>query len=321
MTVENMDYIQAKNGSGKIACYTAEKGSDIFNYVKDNKDFIQKTIHQYGGIILRNFGIRAVSEFSKLSEIISPNLLDYVNRSTPRTRLGGKIYTATEYPAHKHIPPHNENAYTLAWPEKLLFFCVIAPQSGGETPIVDSRQVLSKLDKNIVKRFNDKQVLYTRNYATGIDLSWQDVFQTSDKKEVEHYCDDNKIQYTWHDNADGLELTTKQICQATLKHPVTSDNVWFNQAHLFHVASLDDADRSALLSIVKEDRLPRNASYGDGSNISDVDIQHILSVYDAEKIVFQWQKGDVMILDNVLMAHARHPFSGERKIVVAMGNG
>ena len=320
MKSENLDYIQAKNGSGKIACYCDEHGMDIIKFIEENQHEIQTKIHETGGIILRNFGIRSVSEFSNLAKIISPNLLDYINRSTPRTKIGGKIYTATEYPPHKHIPFHNENSYTLAWPEKLMFFCVIVAQTGGETPVADSREVFKKIDKNLVKKFNDKEVLYTRNYTAGIDLSWQEVFQTTEKKEVDAYCDKNSIQYVWHDpDPDGLELTTKQICQATLKHPVTLEEVWFNQAHLFHVSSLDKTEKDALLSVIKQDRFPRNARYGDGSDIQTDEVKAILDAYDSEKIIFPWQKGDVMILDNLLMAHSRQPFTGERKIVVAMG--
>ena len=80
---------------------------------------------KYNGVLLRNFGIYAVSEFNKVVQIICPNLLDYVYRSTPRTRLGDKIYTATEYPADRTIPLHNENSYTKAWPEKIFFFSVL----------------------------------------------------------------------------------------------------------------------------------------------------------------------------------------------------
>ena len=32
-----------------------------------------------------------------------------------------------------------------------------------------------------------------------------------------------------------------------------------------------------------------------------------------------WQEGDIALLDNMLTAHARDPYSGPRKIVVAMG--
>jgi alpha-ketoglutarate-dependent taurine dioxygenase len=145
------------------------------------------------------------------------------------------------------------------------------------------------------------------------------VFQTTKKTDVEDYCNKNNIQYHWHEpGSNGLELITQQICQATVKHPVTQEDVWFNQAHLFHVSSLDEADKHALLSIVTEDNLPRNVFHGDGSDIQVDDLHHILDVYQSEKIIFQWKRGDVMILDNVLMAHGRNPFIGERKIVVAM---
>jgi len=313
------DYIHAENGLGKLALYSADKERDIIKFIEANKHILQENIHQCGGVLLRNFNIRAVSEFNHLAQAISPNLLDYVNRSTPRTKLGGKIYTATEYPAHKHILLHNENAYTQSWPKKIMFFCVIVPESGGETPIADSRQVFNKIDKKIITKFNQKKVMYKRNYSAGIDLSWQDVFQTTEKTDVEDYCNKNNIQYHWHEpGSNGLELTTQQICQATVKHPVTQEDVWFNQAHLFHVSSLDEADKHTLLSIVTENNLPRNVFHGDGSDIQVDDLHHILDVYQSEKIVFQWKRGDVMMLDNVLMAHGRNPFIGERKIVVAM---
>lgn len=313
------DYIAAENGQGKIALYHANKGQDIIEFVQNNRNELEQVILDVGGVILRNFSLRAVSEFSRLAESISPQLLEYVHRSTPRTRLGGKIYTATEYPAHKPIVLHNENAYTLSWPQRIMFFCVIVPESGGETPVADSRQILKKLDKKLVKKFCDKKILYKRNYMTGIDLSWQDVFQTSDRNEVNQYCAEHDIQYTWYDPAqDGLELTTQQICQVTLKHPTTQEEVWFNQAHLFHISTLDEMDREMLLSMTTLDRLPRNAYFGDEQPITAEDVQHILHVYETEKIMFQWQRGDVMVLDNLLMAHGRQPYTGERKIAVAM---
>lgn len=64
--------------------------------------------------------------------------LEYTYRLTPRTKLGGKIYTATEYPADQFIPLHNENAYAETWTQKIMFFCVIQEKTGGETPIADS---------------------------------------------------------------------------------------------------------------------------------------------------------------------------------------
>lgn len=101
-------------------------------------------------------------------------------------------------------------------------------EEGGETVIADSRHVYNSIDMNIINKFNEKKVLYVRNYTEGIDLSWQEVFQTEDKKEVEQYCKNHSINYEW--KTGDLVLTTKQICQATIKHPLTKENVWFKSS-------------------------------------------------------------------------------------------
>lgn len=39
---------------------------------------------------------------------------------------------------------------------------------------------------------------------------------------------------------------------------------------------------------------------------------------EAEEVAFPWQPGDVLVVDNMLVSHGRRPFSGERRILVAM---
>jgi len=293
-----------------------EVSLNIFEWVKENRYLLEEYLIKYNGVLLRNFGIYSVSEFNKVVQIICPNLLDYVYRSTPRTRLGGKIYTATEYPADRTIPLHNENSYTKSWPNKIFFFSVIVASEGGETPIASSRNVYRRIDSSIKERFKKNGIMYVRNYTPGVDLSWQDVFQTQQREEVDRFCKDYDIQFQW--NNFGPELTTRQVCQATIKHSITGESVWFNQAHLFHISALAENDRFSLIEELGENNIPRNTFYGDGSSIEIEALEHIRKVYNEEKIKFKWQKGDIMILDNVLTAHAREPFKGERKVAVAM---
>jgi alpha-ketoglutarate-dependent taurine dioxygenase len=287
-----------------------------FEWVKENKKLLEEYLIRFDGVLLRNFGIYSVSEFNKIVQIICPNLLDYVYRSTPRTRLGGKIYTATEYPANRTIPLHNENAYSKSWPQRIFFFSVIVATEGGETPIASSRNVYKRIDSSIREKFEKYGILYVRNYTPGVDLSWQEVFQTDKREEVDKYCQEHEIDLQW--NKNGPELTTKEVCQATIKHPTTGESVWFNQAHLFHISALDESDRLSLIRELGEDNVPRNTFYGDGSPIELEVLEHIRKAYNEEKIKFKWQKGDIMILDNILTAHAREPFKGDRKIAVAM---
>jgi alpha-ketoglutarate-dependent taurine dioxygenase len=146
-------------------------------------------------------------------------------------------------------------------------------------------------------------------------LTWQTVFQTTDRSEVERYCRTADIDLTW---LPGDRLQTRQVCQAVATHPETGASVWFIQAHLFHISGLTPADRAALLAVVDEAALPRNAYWGDGAPIDDETLAHIRDAYEREKVVFPWQTGDVLLLDNTLVAHGRAPFAGPRTVLVGM---
>jgi alpha-ketoglutarate-dependent taurine dioxygenase len=113
-------------------------------------------------------------------------------------------------------------------------------------------------------------------------------------------------------------LRTRQICQAVAEHPKTGEMVWFNQANLFHVSSLPAEIQHSLLSNFDEESLPRNVYFGNGERIEPDMIAHINQVYERESINFSWRKGDILMLDNMLTAHGRNPFTGPRKIVVGM---
>jgi alpha-ketoglutarate-dependent taurine dioxygenase len=199
---------------------------------------------------------------------------------------------------------------------KIWFCCLKSAQQGGETPIVDSRKIFQRLDSKIKDKFIQKKVMYVRNYSDNLDLSWENVFQTKNQLKVEDYCRSAGIELEWKDG--GKHLRTRQVCQAVATHPKTGETVWFNQAHLFHVSSLNPEVRQTLLSTIKEEDLPRNVYYGDGSPIEASVLDEIREIYQQEAVTFPWQEGDVLMLDNMLIAHGREPFMGSRKVVVGM---
>lgn len=293
----------------------AVDGVNLLSWATNNRDFIESCLLQSGGILFRNFNFNGVPDFEQFIKVISGELLEYSYRSTPRSQVNGKIYTSTEYPPTHYIPVHNEMAYSLHWPMKIWFYCLKSAEKGGETPIVDSRKIFERLDSKIKEKFIEKKVMYVRNYDDKIDLKWQNVFQTTERSEVEKYCRNAGIEFEWK---EGNRLRTRQVCQAVAIHPKTGEKVWFNQAHLFHVSSLETEVRQSLLSTFKEEDLPRNAYYGDGSVIEDSVLDEIRALYQQESVIFPWQEGDILMLDNMLAAHGRKPFIGFRKVVVGM---
>lgn len=293
----------------------AVEGVDLIDWCAGHREKIAAELTAHGGILFRGFAVPSPSSFERLVEAVSGSLLQYTYRSTPRSEVEGRIYTSTEYPADQSIPMHNEMSYSRSWPMKIWFACVKAAREGGETPIADSRGVYARIAPEIRERFRRRGVMYVRNYGGGLDLPWQTVFQTDDRAEVEAYCAQAGIELEWR---DGDRLRTRQVCQAVAIHPQLGEEVWFNQAHLFHVSSLRPDVRDSLLASIDEDELPRNAYFGDGTTIETAVLDEIRAAYEQELVVFPWREGDVLLLDNMLTAHGRRPFAGERRVLVGM---
>ena len=77
-----------------------------------------------------------------------------------------------------------------------------------------------------------------------------------------------------------------------------------------------DAELNAVA--LREDELRLNAFHGDGSSLSPSALEHIREVTRAEAAFFPWRAGDILIVDNMLACHGRMPFTGARKILLAM---
>jgi alpha-ketoglutarate-dependent taurine dioxygenase len=283
-----------------------------------NRDRLNNLLLSHGALLFRGFSIEGITEFADFARrFAGRDLLDYAGGASPRIILADGVYTSTEYPSDLALPLHNELSYTFRWPEYLFFYCVTPPESGGETPLGDSRNILKLLDQQVVRRFKERNIRYERNLTNDPDseYSWQAAFETEDRAAVEDYCASGEIAYKWNDDGS-LRLT--EVRPATAVHPKTHDEVWFNQADGFHPSTMGAEALEALMRNGGEDKLRLNAFFGDGGRIDISDLEQIRHTINREIALFPWQAGDVLVVDNMLACHGRMPFSGPRKIAVAM---
>lgn len=288
---------------------------DLVNWASGHREELASWLLEHGAVLFRGFDVDSVERFRAVTEAISPGLLEYRDRAAPRVQVSAGVYTSTEFPADQVIPLHHEMAYAASWPRKLFFYCDQPPAEGGRTPLTDDRELFANIDPEVRRRFSEKKLMYVRNYGEGVDMGWREAFQTDDRSQVEEFCEAAGIEVEWRGDD---RLRTRALRDSVMTHPETGDTVWFNHAHLFHISNVEPATRQALLEQLAEDELPRNVFFGDGTPIESAVLDEIRSLYERSAVRFSWQRGDVLVVDNVLTSHGREPFSGQRRILVGM---
>lgn len=298
--------------------YLVEAGPEtggLAAWCEGHEALVEEKLHRHGAVLFRGFHVASEEAFEEVANVLSHGL---VAEGGEHQRLSddSQVYVPVSYPADQFLMWHNEDSFNPEWPRKILFCPVRVPAEGGETPLVDSRDMFARLDPSFRDAFVEKGVIYHRTYGMGLGRSWQEIFRTEDPAEVEGYCRTHDIELEWPGED---ALVTRQKRSAVARHPVTGEMVWFAQLQHWHPACLDPATRESLEALYDEEHMPRNCFYGDGSVIEDEVIEAICDTYRELQASFPWKVGDVMVVDNMLAAHARNPYVGERKLLVALG--
>jgi len=282
----------------------------------DHRRWIDERLRECGAVLFRGFGVTKESTFEGLARALCAQLIDHNGEHEP---VSGSqfIQTPVAYSPTQKLLWHNENTFNHSWPLRILFCCVRPAEQGGETPLVDSRVVFERIPAHIRERFLLHGVMYVRNFGVGLGLDWQRVFQVRSREELEEAARSGHVALTWR---GGERLRAISVRPAALPHPETGEWTWLNQIQHWHTACLDPQVRAALLASYAEEDLPRTCYFGDGSVIPDEFMFEILRVYEQAERSFPWHAGDVLLVENALTAHARNPYSGARKLLVALGD-
>ena len=276
---------------------------------------IRKMLTERGAVLLRGFEVGSVDGFDAVVRALSGAPLTYSERSSPRSTIKGQVYTSTDYPPAEEIFLHNENSYQATWPQTLFFYCIQPALTQGATPLADIREVYRRIDPAVREEFRRRKWMVVRNFHVDFGHQWSHVFNTEDRAEVEAYCRPRGIRLEWRDDGG---LRTTAIRDAIHRHPRSGEEVWFNHATFFHVTTLAPEIQEGLRSMFDDADLPTNTYFGDGGPIPDDVVAHLRAGYRAASTRFDYERDDILVVDNMLAAHGREPFTGPRKVAVAM---
>ena len=235
----------------------------------------------------------------------------------------GAMYEAVNKPSRAKffVGMHNESTFKRT--NRLgAFVCFKPADVGGEFLLADGRKVLADMDPAVLKRIYDRGVRFSNAELPFFDFLrnagpmkevLKPFFQTLASAAVSVKID-MELELKWaEDEKDGLRLLAFSPPQSAVnRHPTTQEPAWFCNVHS-HSRYLRDQRDGDLPDTSGASKLNRtDMYYGDGSEISKEDLEHIDAVTRKNLVYVKMEAGDVVLVDNYQVMHGRDVFEGER---------
>ncbi|WP_249171845.1 TauD/TfdA family dioxygenase [Erythrobacter sp. JK5] len=148
-------------------------GGDLATFLSANKPAVDAALDDAGALLFRGFDVPDPQAFDAAVEAYGEPGFTYEDSlsNAVRTNVTPRVFTANEAPPTTEIFLHHEMAQTPLYPSKLFFYCEIAPDKGGATPLCRSDWVLERLQSeapDFVAKVERHGVRYT-NVMPGSD--------------------------------------------------------------------------------------------------------------------------------------------------------
>ena len=292
---------------------------DTVQWLQRNRSELLGTVRSRGAVLLRGLPVTAPSEVAALRDTLFGQVTGPREPFARRDALGYGLYSDLHWSAGQLLCPQHEQSYRLSFPQLLLLACLQPPATGGQSLLADGRQVLSRLPATLAERLRTHGWIMVRHFRDRFGVPWQEAFGATDPGELESTLDRELIGHRWL--ADGVLRTFRQRA-AVVHHPVDGQACWFNHAAFFNEygLGLDPQERQVLREAFGPTGLTLNTLIGDGTPFTPAEVATIERVYDELTVPVELGAGDLLVLDNIAVAHGRRPYTGRRVVAVAMGD-
>ncbi|OAK97015.1 Clavaminate synthase-like protein [Phaeosphaeriaceae sp. SRC1lsM3a] len=311
--------------------------SEAVNYLESltTSGQLLRLVQQHGGaLLIRGLPITDAESYSQIAHAFGFSAHEEVGRPPVRTVLAKNVKTANEGPPELPIWPHNEYGWSTHNPAWLTFSCLDVPERGGATPIISSIGLAHRLREQAPDFFDlllQKGVRYLYRYGreqvtstTGASVfaAYGQEVQDGDDEETIRAKIEKEVRrhselFEWHDDGS---LSVTHIVPIIRKHVPTGLTTWFGNLTSAYGRS---RHHGATQPPFRGDDgsyhpLP---TYGDGSPIDNSHLEFALDIAEQMQVDVQWQKGDLVLLDNYAVMHSRRAWAGKRTVLAALWDG
>ena len=210
------------------------------------------------------------------------------------------------YPPELYLLPHNEILYQRKLPRRLLFYCLDPGSSGGRTFAHSSHTLHNLLQEDVVigqplllkiqkHGYLIRSGFPKTNEECPYVRTWSERFGTTCPMQAMKEAQIAKHQFDqcwWRDGVVGSTLMTEIVV-----------NGFVEDYLLFPRIALDQPDASNAY---------REFLLGNGEALTASEIQLLLSCYLHTGQGRHWEKGDILLMDNLRFGHSREPYDSSR---------
>lgn len=288
---------------------------DLARFIAANKAAIEDARSEAGAVLLRGFSVPDAGAFDAAVEAYGESNFPYRESlsNAVRVNVTDRVFTANEAPPETSIYLHHEMAQTPIYPSKLFFYCEVAAEEGGATPICRSDWVLDRLaecDPDLVDRFATLGVRYTNvmpasdDTGSGQGRSWRSTLSAGTRAEAEGRLE--ALGYSWEWLPEDVLRATTPVLPAIRELP-DGRKTFFNQLIAAFRGWSDSRNEAS-----------KSVNFGDGSPITGAQMDAAIAIADELSFDLAWKPGDVVLVDNFLVMHGRRPFKGKRRVLASL---
>ncbi|XP_043709447.1 clavaminate synthase-like protein At3g21360 isoform X2 [Telopea speciosissima] len=281
--------------------------NELVEIVKEKREWLSELLQIHSALLLRGFGVSTAQELARVVEAFGWEDMEYVGTSS-RTKVVDRVYTANDVPLDRFINFHHEMALTKKLTSKIFFFCFQPSPEGGETSIVPSYIIVEKMEEKLpefMAKLSELGFIFRlktpkeRDPTTIVIKTWKRFLNTEDEVEAEKRAMElfscSSINFNKNGTAEMVYGPMSPIKE------FGGRKVWFQTISGYSTKGIE-----------------MGINFGDGSDFPVEAIDAYKQVLNENCIDLRWQKGDILLLDNLSVQHARRPGKPPRSIFVSI---